>query len=83
MKAVLDRHLEICSMHKPRIECVPEPGQNIVKFKNFEYQHELEHVAYLDFECVLPDLEDKCETCKTLKCKCDSSFIRDLTYKSL
>jgi hypothetical protein len=79
--AVRDKHLKICSMHKPRIECVPDPDENVVKFKNYEYQHELEHIAYLDFECVLPDLDDKCETCLSLKCKCDTSFIKNLNQQ--
>jgi len=73
-----DDHLKICSMNRPRIETVPAEGENVIKFKNVEHQHEMEHIAFLDFECVLPNTDDKCEICSTMKCKCDSSFMRNV-----
>jgi len=69
-----DKHLEICSLNRARIEMTPQKGENTVKFKNFERKHMLEYIAYLDFECVLPDVRLKCEDCRSLKCKCDASF---------
>lgn len=68
-----NEHVTICSMHRPRIEKVPEENQNIVKFKNQERKHWLDYIAYLDFECILPDASKKCPGCDSLKCKCDGS----------
>jgi len=71
---VRDKHVEICSFNKARIELTPVEGDNTIKFKNYERKHMLEYIAYLDFECVLPDSRQKCATCSSLKCKCDCSF---------
>ena len=77
-KTKRDQHTETCTMNKARMEVVPSKGDNIVKFKNFEHQHELEYIGYLDFECILPENSEKCFECSSLKCKCDSSFIKDI-----
>ena len=73
-----DQHVETCTMNKARKEVVPKPGEDIVKFKNVENQHKLEYIAYLDFECVLPQTKEKCVECSSLKCKCSNSFIKDI-----
>lgn len=77
-KGTRDSHMENCTINKARMEITPSNGDNIVKFKNFEHQHELEYIAYLDFECILPENHEKCSECSSLKCKCDSSFIKDI-----
>jgi len=72
---VLQDHKRICCMNKPRLEVAPEKGVNDkIFFKNFERQHPLEYVAFLDFEAALPKKELVCKICNTLKCKCDASF---------
>lgn len=76
-----DEHVENCAMNKARMEVVPNEGENIVKFKNFENQHELEYIGFLDFECVLPENVERCSECSSLKCKCDTSFIKDINYQ--
>jgi len=74
-----EEHESICCLNKPRIETTPKPGENIVKFKNFERSHDLEYVGYLDFECVLANSNmPLCSTCNTLKCKCDYSYVTDV-----
>lgn len=78
---IRDQHMELCSMNRPRIERTPEPGQNVIKFKNFEHQHRLEYVAFLDFECILPSAARQCVECNSLKCKCDCSFTTDIHHQ--
>lgn len=67
-------HVKICSLNKPRIELVPDEKNNIIKFKNYERQHMLDYIAFLDFECILPDKRRQCDQCQSLKCKCDCSI---------
>ena len=71
---VLDEHDRICSMNKPRQELMPDEDKTEIYFKNFEKQHKLDYIAYLDFECVLPPEKRRCLVCHSLKCKCDASF---------
>jgi hypothetical protein len=71
---ILDEHDRICSMNKPRQELMPDEDRTEIYFKNFEKQHKLDYIAYLDFECVLPPEKRRCEFCCSLKCKCDASF---------
>jgi len=71
LKQARDKHEAVCMTNKARIEKTPEIGKNWIKFKNFDRKHWLDFVAYLDFECVLPDVTEKCEYCPGLKCKCD------------
>lgn len=78
---VRDEHSLICAVNKPRIEVCPDNQKNIVKFKNFDRQHMLEYVAYLDFECVLPDKRTDCTECRSLKCKCDASYVQDINHQ--
>ena len=73
-KSNLNEHERICSMNKPRLELIPEEKKQLIKFRNYEKQHELEYIAYLDFECVLPKETNYCFICSSLKCKCDASF---------
>ena len=72
--SLVEKHEKICSLNKPRLEVMPEPGNGTIYFKNYEKQHKLDHVAFLDFECALPSMKQKCEVCRSLKCKCDASF---------
>jgi hypothetical protein len=46
----------------------------IMKFKNFQNQHPLEYIGFLDFECVLPRTAKRCPECTHLRCKCDRSY---------
>jgi hypothetical protein len=73
-KFQLSEHERICCMNKPRLELIPEEKKQLIKFRNYEKQHELEYIAYLDFECVLPKESNYCFICSSLKCKCDASF---------
>ena len=73
---ILDKHSELCSLNKVKVETVPEKDSKNekIKFRNYEKQHKLEYTAYLDFECCLPDCDTFCDICQRLKCKCDASF---------
>lgn len=73
---ILKNHELICSINKPKTEVTPKEGDRhqIIKFRNFEKMHRSEYTAYLDFECVLPDVNSFCEICQRLSCKCDASF---------
>lgn len=69
---VLDKHATICCLNKPRVEkCSENPH---LTFKNFQNKHPLEYIAFLDFECVLPKVSEKCLECSHLRCKCDRSY---------
>jgi len=76
-----DEHTENCFMNKARMETVPNEKSNVIKFKNFEHQHELDFIAFLDFECILPENTERCSECSSLKCKCDTSFIKDINQQ--
>ncbi len=52
--------------NKSRISCV----------RKHENQFEQDLIAYLDFECELPKVDDRCERCHTVRCKCDTSYTR-------
>jgi hypothetical protein len=69
---ILEKHEETCSLHKPRLEIVS--NDEVMTFKNYQNQHPLEYIAFLDFECVLPKTVTKCPECTHLRCKCDRSF---------
>lgn len=71
-KRILEDHEKTCCLHKPRIEMVSK--EKVMKFKNFQNQHPLEYIAFLDFECVLPRTDKKCPECTHLRCKCDRSY---------
>ena len=71
---IVDEHDRICSMNKPRLEEMPNGEITSIFFRKYERQHMLDFTAYLDFECVLPKEKKRCETCHSLKCKCDASF---------
>ena len=80
-QALLDKHTKLCSVNKPRLEEMPEEGRNKIYFKHFERKHFLDYIAFLDFECVLPDVRKKCNVCLSLKCKCDCSFTSDINVQ--
>jgi len=65
-------HESLCMMNRPRLEKTPTDN-NWVYFKNYERKHWLDYIAYLDFECVLPNSKQKCDVCTSLKCKCDQA----------
>jgi hypothetical protein len=72
----LTNHETICSMNKPRMEIAPTAGEDDkIYFKNTEKQHPMEYIAFLDFECALPKKNNFCVICKSLKCRCDASFV--------
>ena len=74
-KDILKNHENVCSMNKPRKELTPDAGINdSIYFKNYENKHMLDHIAFLDFECALPSKKKNCLVCRSLKCKCDTSF---------
>jgi hypothetical protein len=75
----LNEHTKICCMNKPRLELIPEEKRRKIKFRNYEKQHKLEYIAFLDFECSLPKKENYCFVCSSLKCKCDASFTDTLS----
>jgi len=71
-KRILEKHEETCCLNKPRLEVISD--EKTMKFKNYQNQHPLEYIAFLDFECVLPKTATKCPDCTHLRCKCDRSF---------
>jgi hypothetical protein len=73
-KFLVEEHEKICTTNKPRLEVMPKEEKSKIKFKHFEHQHKLDYIAYLDFECVLPNQKNHCVICRSLKCKCDASF---------
>lgn len=73
-----DKHMTICCLNRPRKEETPNDKEKIIKFKNFEHQSKLEYFGFLDFECILPDIQKKCPQCQTLKCKCENSYTLDI-----
>lgn len=76
-KKTLLEHQNLCSLNKPRIERIPENCE--IKFKNFENSQPLDLVAYLDFECILPNVQSVCKVCDKIKCTCDASYTDILT----
>ena len=50
---VLNEHEPVCSRHPPQQVIYPKPGQNIVKFKNYQYQFKVPFAIYADFESFL------------------------------
>ena len=75
----LNEHARICCLNKPRVEVIPEEQKRKIKFRNYEKQHKLEYIAFLDFECSLPKEDNYCFVCSSLKCKCDASFTNTLS----
>ena len=71
-KERLLEHQKLCSLNKPRVETIPEDCE--IKFKNFENIQNLDYIAYLDFECVLPSVREVCKVCDKIKCACDGSY---------
>lgn len=76
VKETRDKHYTSCILNKAQIEKVPDTTNNIIKFIKYENQFKNNLVGYLDFESTLNKIEDVCETCETLRCKCDSSYTR-------
>lgn len=71
-KKILEKHEVNCCLHKPRMEIMSK--DKTMKFKNYQNQHPLEYIGFLDFECVLPRTGAKCAECTHLRCKCDRSY---------
>lgn len=75
-KETRDEHYEKCILNKAQIEKVPDITNNIIKFVKYENQFKNNLVGYLDFESALHKIDDVCESCATLRCKCNSSYTR-------
>lgn len=71
-----DNHHKTCILNRAQIEKVPNENNNLIKFVKYENQFYENLVGYLDFECTLAKLGNKCEVCNTLRCKCDYSYTR-------
>ena len=71
-----DSHHQKCVLNRAQIEKVPDETNNTISFKKYENQFYENIVGYLDFESSLTTLDNKCETCHTLRCKCDISYTR-------
>ncbi len=71
-----DAHYKTCVKNKAQIEKVPNDKNNTIKFVKYENQFYENLVGYLDFECTLEKLGNKCEICNTIRCKCDYSYTR-------
>jgi hypothetical protein len=70
------KHLKTCVSQKCQIEKVPDDENDKIFFKKYENQFEQDIIAYLDFECELPKIDDFCKNCQTIRCKCDMSYTR-------
>lgn len=75
-----DKHTMNCAGFGERVEVVPEPGRNEISFRKYENQFKRDLVGYLDFECELVGVNDRCATCDTSRCKCDLSYTRNEQY---
>ena len=71
-----DEHLKACSRRQGIIEKVPDKDHNKIAFSRYQNTFKQDLIGYLDFECELVKTEDKCAACKTIRCKCDSSYTR-------
>lgn len=56
---LLDSHTEYCSMNGPQKIELPNPGENILQFKDFEKTLRVPFVIYADFECLNSPVEDR------------------------
>ena len=74
---VLNNHQKLCFRNKPRVEQLPENSE--IKFKNHDNTQKLDYIAFVDFECVLPNVSDVCKICENIKCICDASYTDVLT----
>ena len=75
-KTKRDIHLNNCIQNRAQIEKVPNEQNNIIKFVKYENQFYENMVGFLDFECSLSKLGNKCNICNTIRCKCDYSYTR-------
>ena len=80
-KEAREKHIAMCILNKPKLEQMPKKEDSVIKFKHQERKHFLEYIAYLDFECVLPDSSSKCQSCHSLKCKCDAGSVKDINVQ--
>lgn len=71
-----EKHLKTCISQKAQIEKAPDDNNDKIFFRKHENQFEQDLIAYLDFECELPKVDDRCERCHTVRCKCDTSYTR-------
>ena len=69
-------HMKICILNRAQIEKVPDEKNNKIKFVKHENKFYENLVGYLDFECSLEKLGNKCDICNTMRCKCDYSYTR-------
>lgn len=80
-KEQLKEHERICLTRKGVIEITPE--DETMRFKNYKHQHFQDYIAFLDFECLLSpeDLKNKCDNCKSVRCKCNRSFTETINHQ--
>lgn len=71
-----DKHTVSCMKRKGVLEKVPEAGNNKIFFSKHQNTFKQDLVGYLDFECELSHLDEKCVKCSTIRCKCDESYTR-------
>lgn len=69
---IYSEHVRYCFLNKPRKEILSD--KKTIKFTNFKNQHPVDYIAFLDFECILPDEKIICSECMHLRCKCDRSY---------
>lgn len=55
-KDILKKHMEVCGK---AVSVMPAEADNIIKFKNFEKQIPVPFCLYVDFECILEDVDDE------------------------
>ena len=72
-----DEHEKNCEQSGERREIVPGPGKDTITFQKHENKFKRDLVGYLDFECELREMRDKCVSCHTVRCKCDESYTRN------
>ena len=76
-KSKRDEHAKDCEHTGEIVEIAPTPGKDTISFYKHENKFKRDLVGYLDFECELGKMENKCETCHTVRCKCDKSYTRN------
>jgi len=75
-KQCREKHVRNCFLQKGQIEKIPseKDGNDKIFFTKYENQFFQDIVGYLDFECSMNKIEDICDICKTIRCKCDMSY---------
>jgi hypothetical protein len=56
---LLDNHIDYCSTNGPQKVELPQPGDNILQFKDYEKTLRVPFIIYADFECLNTPIKDK------------------------